>query len=836
MSERRIIDGFIYERTANGEIVPVGPVEAAPITMGTPDPSYGAQQQITANKAAASNYDPAMAAAELAAKQAQASAAQRQAGTQASKESREVTKFQQEQQGGANTLGLLRQGIDNLDKIYEDSFAGKGFQSIGESYAPAGLRPANEQLNTAANSLSSTVARALQLTGQQFNTPAEAQMFIGGMLPKNDDPDEVIVDKMIRLKNIYENAAKNVAVGSGGEYRPRYDTATGALFEEQAPPQENAIGQTVGGADATQQRIYAAGEGQTSYEGGAYSTDEDKAVGAKMQQIFDQGGGIREINAVLGDNPFRPGTPEFNKLVEALEYRDQGGQGAKILAPQTGVKEQSWLGWMADNPVGAAVVGAGNVGSFGLLDEAAEAAGIDGVQQTKEYLRDQYGVASALGEVGGGVGTFLGAGRLALKAAPKLGAGGSAVAGDIGAGAAFGAGEDNQGRLRGALLGGGAALVGEGLGRMIPKAAGRAVAPTGGSMKPLYNEGVRPTLGQRVADKGVLGGAINKVEEGMQSLPIVGSMVTGARQGARDQFETGAFNRSLREIGTELPPEAPYGPEAFKYAGQAFDDAYGNARAGMQFAPDSQFSKEFGELQREVKEGGLLDSESINQFGKTIQTTVGSRMRQGGMSGDVYKKTVSDLGKKISQTTKPELRQALQEFRGIMDDAARRNSDPQAVAAMDAADRGYSQYKPLTQAQERAGSDAGRFTPKSLEATERMGMKKTRAYREGNTVLGDYINASKGLNDTLPNSGTPDRLMNSGGLAAMGGAAFFDPTVAAVMAGSTLPYAPGIRNLQALMMAPRKSPMLNEAGQQIYDSSRYLGPLGAASTVPLLTQ
>lgn len=242
MTPARDEDGNLWDVTDpnNPVLIQAAAQSQGPMTLGTPDPTMADKGRKIRNEANASDYDPALAAAELAAKQSQAASSARTADTQASAEGRAAAKFGKERQSEINTLRLLQQGIDNLDKIYKDSFAGKGFQSIGESYAPGGLRPANEQLNTAANSLSSTVARALQLTGQQFNTPAEAQMFIGGMLPKNNDPDEVILDKILRLKNVYEGAAQTASLG--GEYRPRYDLETGGLIgtgednANQAPP------------------------------------------------------------------------------------------------------------------------------------------------------------------------------------------------------------------------------------------------------------------------------------------------------------------------------------------------------------------------------------------------------------------------------------------------------------------------------------------------------------------------------------------------------------------------------------------------------------------------
>src|SRR3546814_317910 len=148
----------------------------------------------------------------------------------------------------------------------------------------------------------------------------------------------------------------------------------------------------------------------------------------------------------------------------------------------------------------------------------------------------------------------------------------------------------------------------------------------------------------------------------------------------------------------------------------------------MQFAPDSQYTQDFGNFQRQWINGGLLDSEGVKQVDKVISTRVGSRLRNGQLTGDSYKKAVSDLNAAINNAGKPEVKQALKDYRSILDATARRNSDPEAVALMDAADKGYAQYKPLTKATAMAGNETGRFTPSNLESVHRRDMEIGRAH------------------------------------------------------------------------------------------------------------
>src|SRR3546814_2374657 len=98
-----------------------------------------------------------------------------------------------------------------------------------------------------------------------------------------------------------------------------------------------------------------------------------------------------------------------------------------------------------------------------------------------------------------------------------------------------------------------------------------------------------------------------------------------------------------------------------------------------------------------------------------------------------------------------------------------------------------------------AGNETGRFTTSNLESVNRRDMGKTAAYREGNTLMSDYVNAGRNLKDTLPNSGTGERLQTGQllGGATLGGATWLDPSgvLPASMAATALPYAPGVRNL-----------------------------------------
>ncbi len=138
-------------------------------------------------------------------------------------------------------------------------------------------------------------------------------------------------------------------------------------------------------------------------------------------------------------------------------------------------------GRLADNPVGAAVIGAANGITLGGLDELIGAtSGMTTAEADalKRYFSDNYGTSYTLGNIAGGVAGAVPMVRGAGAAATALGAGARGVrAAQAGAnilgGTAAGALESNQDRGTGALLGGGMALGGDLLGTYL----GGKIAP-----------------------------------------------------------------------------------------------------------------------------------------------------------------------------------------------------------------------------------------------------------------------------------------------------------------------------------------------------------------------
>lgn len=349
--------------------------------------------------------------------------------------------------------------------------------------------------------------------------------------------------------------------------------------------------------------------------------------------------------------------------------------------------------------------------------------------------------------------------------------------------------------LGGAAFGAGAGVLGRTL--------GRGIAPTGGALRPLYDAKVLPTPGQR------LGGFADVVEKGLETVPVLGGLVRGARQQARNEFERGAFDDSLKEIGAALPEEVAVGTKAHAFAQQKFAEAYTNARAGMSAKLDDEFHKGFDDLAEHISTGGIPE-DSAKRFKTIIGNAVASRLNGDSLSGEAYQAAASRIDKQIATlrnqpNSDQELAGALEEFSGLLDQAARRSSPPETVKALDDADRGYAKFVRIESASKSA-ENPGRFTPKQYAnaVMKESGGRaaRSKAFLRGEALGQDYASAGLRLGEP-PSEGSTAALKKGAttGLLAAGG--YVSPIIPVSAALATLPYAPVLRAATNRILAPR---------------------------------
>lgn len=480
---------------------------------------------------------------------------------------------------------------------------------------------------------------------------------------------------------------------------------------------------------------------------------------------------------------------------------------------------------VGDNPVGAYAVNAGQFLSGNTLDNMA--ANPDRARAAIDTVSMQNPNASAAGQISGGVLASMGGEAILARAgmAPGIARG---LAADVGMGAANGAGAadaPDQSRGMNALMS--AAMAGAGSlgGNAVVGATRKVIAPAGTGMNALYEAGVRPTLGQRVGDKGFLGATVNKTEQALQSFPIVGPAITGARQEARDQFQVGAFNEALKEVGEKLPKgfDQP-GTKPHAYAQKTFDRVYAEARKGMTLVVDEELANDVSGMADKINS---LGPDDLNRFKRIVENRVNNKLKSGSASGDDYKKIISGLDDQLralkSNPQASELSDALTDLKFAIENSARRHSDPDAVALLDAADAGYAKFVRIEGAAARRGGEAGTFSPNQFDAEVQKaeGGVRSKAYNRGDALMQDYAQQGKGLTDTLPNSGTVDRLTAT----RLGLGVLLSPVAAA--------YAPGTRKVMQNAFAPA-GPKRKAIADQLKKIGGTVSKTGAATGVVLL--
>lgn len=297
--------------------------------------------------------------------------------------------------------------------------------------------------------------------------------------------------------------------------------------------------------------------------------------------------------------------------------------------------------------------------------------------------------------------------------------------------------------------------------------------------KTLMQNGIEPSVGQAFPP-------LSKVEQRAQSLPLVGDAIKTMRQAARDQFGKASINEALKPIGGSVDSHGTLGVEK---AHGLIDEAYNKARSMVDiFTPD--FSKAHDdEVLALLGDTGRLD------YNRLISNLTAGR---GKLTGQTFKILDSDLGTLARDygastgATDKQVGRALAAFQqGLRNQVA--EAFPEAGAAFRAADAAHAGMVRIDNAANRAIAHDNAFTPNQLlmatRATDRSARKNASA--EGNALLQKWAaTGSKALSDTVPNSGTPERLMLAG---LAGGAAAVEPSTLLAGAAGWLAYQPAIQ-------------------------------------------
>lgn len=364
-------------------------------------------------------------------------------------------------------------------------------------------------------------------------------------------------------------------------------------------------------------------------------------------------------------------------------------------------------------------------------------------------------------------------------------------------------------------------------GAVVPvatNALSRVISPaasTNPQIAALRAEGIRPTVGQTA------GGALNRLEEKLTSVPVIGDAISAARRGAANDVNRAAFNRALAPINQALPDDL-VGREAVEFTERAIGNGYEALLPRLIVRPDQAFAGGVNSLRQAVNTGAI-DPTAARAFNRILNNDVLSKMQGGALTGQTFKQIEGDLGQHISrlaQSTDADQRlvgDALQEVQAEMRRMLVR-SNPNQAQELGALNTAWANFKRVQRAAAGVGAEDGMFSPAQLQsAVKALDRSKDKGqFARGNALMQDLSDPAKAiLGSKVPDSGTPGRL-------AAGGLTFLDPTGIApwAMGAGAAAYLRPSQNALTYLMTQRPQ-MAQPISNALQQSSPMLVPLGS---------
>lgn len=416
------------------------------------------------------------------------------------------------------------------------------------------------------------------------------------------------------------------------------------------------------------------------------------------------------------------------------------------------------------------------------------------------------------------------------------------MAGRVGVGAAGGAASSALAPVttgdfweqKGVQVGAGAAF-----GGAVPvatNALARVISPRASvnpQVQALRAEGVRPTVGQ------TMGGMVNRLEEKLTSVPVLGDAISSARRGAAEDLNRAAFNRALAPINQQLPPGVA-GREAVQHVDDVISAGYQRLLPRLSAQADQTFNGELANLRQMVRTGAI-DPNAARSFERILNNDVLAKFQgRQAMTGETLKRVESDLGQQISRlaaSTDADQRlvgNALEEVRNQIRGLLVR-SNPQQAGELRALNTAWANFKRVQRASSGLGADDGVFTPAQLQsAVKALDRSKDKArFAEGNALMQDLSDPARAvLGNTVPDSGTPGRL--AAGMMVSGGAGLVHPSLALPLIGAGM-YARPSQNALTYLLATRPQ-AAQPAANALRQAAPMLVPLGAQVGLQALNQ
>lgn len=392
--------------------------------------------------------------------------------------------------------------------------------------------------------------------------------------------------------------------------------------------------------------------------------------------------------------------------------------------------------------------------TFGFGDELEAAVrSLSGPESYEEELEDVRGkikrfreeapLASFAAEVAGslptallgGAGIARAAGGLATRApavarALQTPVGAAAAEGVLG-GAIYGAGAAEEDRLAGAQTG-------AALGGLLGGGAAAALPRVTQAAREMIKRDVPLTAGQ------ALGGAPRLAEEAIAALPFAGRSVEKSRGRALAQYSRLATEDALAPVGLTLP-KGVTGSDAVDAGFKRMNEVYADLAPNLKIR-DAKSMRDI--VQQAVRDAGVGESvilgdaaeRVLTQNIKNIAKKLGNKKE---LSGELYHSLDKMIGSNAAKLNKPQVQPDSQEVGRILRDIqlAMRNElrkqNKKGGAALDAANKAYSNLINVEKAAYAAVREGGEFTPSQLlsKMAQQQKRKAARGQVEGQEAV-----------------------------------------------------------------------------------------------------
>lgn len=768
MAERRIINGWIVEKQADGSLKTIGqaggqaPQMPADPTFGLKAPKVQSEIASTQTDTQGKALDNRIVAATLPDVVRKTKADADKAEADALKAS-EKTAEQKESDARATKLNALVGQINRVQDLFD--------QTVGTTRGLGGLQDYlptadNATFDAAGASLSEQGLAAFRTPGQGPMSDRDSAMFNSANLPVASSLDAKTQEQLRGLRARTDEAYRGLGLPT-----PQW---SGVPAQDDNRAASLMAGNGVGtppSSHFTTPWDQPAPSGQTIAQGASRTITSDR-LGAQVDAMMNAGASREQINATLAQAGYPPINPEHYTTARGWMQDHPGNayKGANI----TKQEPLSLLQQAAGSAPGAFVANMANDITGGTVAALAGDKGRGAIDAMNAVHPNASAIGSVAGGVGGAAAMELGAARLLApnlaRFAPRIS---DTIYGGLQGFNSAAPGDGLQGTATGALAGLGGGFVGE-------KGAKALGAITRGVSDPatqyLRSQGVPMTTGQAVSQSGFAGRTIKGLEDAMTSLPGVGNMVDARRMEGIEGMNRAAFRIGGAPIGFDPGATGAEGIQRLAGArSQAYDAALNpvsinantpsfvqdvaGANASAARIPNVNGAQDAALAALANRIGGAVDPATDQISGRGFQEAYRGLARTG------RERANGDYGHEVGQV----MREGQDALAQALNDQA-----PGAFPAFQAANSANRNLNTLGDAVNRAQNAEGQlFTGAQLNMADNTATRRLTgplASASGDRPFYELANAAQAvLPSKLPDSGTFKRLAVGTGALGVGG-------------------------------------------------------------------